>query len=177
MKNRVYKIKDKILVQGNENELTENEVLIKEQNGSIILKERVNGEVKNITEGSTKIKTKDIQVQPGSESEIDLQACKYSLNPDEHDLESYFMQFLESDEVYFEYDGLKAILGKAFHKIVNPNNKFEILVFMGPTYSMYNGEISIYRPYPVWVYLSRMVLDGSDKYEYYFYIVKGINEL
>lgn len=51
MKNRVYKIKDKILVQGNENELTENEVLVKEENGSVILKERVNGEIKSIAGG------------------------------------------------------------------------------------------------------------------------------
>ena len=48
MKNRVYKIKDKILVQGNENELTKDEVLVKEENGSVVLKERVNGEVKDI---------------------------------------------------------------------------------------------------------------------------------
>lgn len=48
MKNRVYKIKDKILVRGNENELTKDEVLVKEENGSIVLKERVNGEVKDI---------------------------------------------------------------------------------------------------------------------------------
>jgi hypothetical protein len=48
MKNRVYKIKDKILVQGNENELTKNEILVKEENDSVVLKERVNGEVKDI---------------------------------------------------------------------------------------------------------------------------------
>lgn len=52
MKNRIYKIKDKILVQGNENKLTENEILVKEENGYVVLKERVNGEVKSIAGGS-----------------------------------------------------------------------------------------------------------------------------
>lgn len=51
MKNRVYKIKDKILVRGNENELTKDEVLVKEENGSVVLKERVNGEVINVVVG------------------------------------------------------------------------------------------------------------------------------
>lgn len=54
-KNRIYKIKDKILVQGNENELTENELLVKEENDSVVLKERVNGEVKSISGGNIKI--------------------------------------------------------------------------------------------------------------------------
>lgn len=48
MKNRVYKIKDKILVRGNENELTKDEILVKEENDSVVLKERVNGQVKDI---------------------------------------------------------------------------------------------------------------------------------
>lgn len=47
-KNRIYKIKDKILVRGNENKLTEDEILVKEENGSVVLKERVNGEVKSV---------------------------------------------------------------------------------------------------------------------------------
>ena len=53
MKKRVYKIKDKILVQGDENLLTEDEVLVKEENGSVLLKERVNGEVKDIVGGGS----------------------------------------------------------------------------------------------------------------------------
>ena len=52
MKNRIYKIKDKILVQGDENLLKENEVLVKEENDSVVLKERVNGEVKSIAGSS-----------------------------------------------------------------------------------------------------------------------------
>ena len=40
MKNRIYKIKDKILVQGDENLLKENEILVKEENDSVVLKER-----------------------------------------------------------------------------------------------------------------------------------------
>ena len=34
MKKRINRIKDKIFVQGNENELTENEILVKEENDS-----------------------------------------------------------------------------------------------------------------------------------------------
>ena len=58
MKKRVYKIKDKILVQGDENLLTEDEVLVKEENGSVLLKERINGEIKNVVAdgGSSNIK-------------------------------------------------------------------------------------------------------------------------
>lgn len=61
MKNRIYKIKDKILVQGNENKLTENEILVKEENGSVVLKERVNGEVKSIAGGGNLI-TKNVTI-------------------------------------------------------------------------------------------------------------------
>lgn len=63
MKNRIYKIKDKILVQGNENELTENEVLVKEENGSVVLKERVNDEVKDIVVAN---KGKQLLVYPSA---------------------------------------------------------------------------------------------------------------
>ena len=48
MKKRIYTINNKILVKGNENELTKDEVLVKEENGSVVLKERVNGKVVNI---------------------------------------------------------------------------------------------------------------------------------
>ena len=60
MKNRIYKIKDKILVRGNENELTEDEVLVKEENGSVVLKERVNGEVINVVVGGATLKYIDV---------------------------------------------------------------------------------------------------------------------
>ena len=71
MKNRIYKIKDKILVRGNENELTKYEVLVKEENGSVVLKERVNGEVKSIAGGSsTSNFTLDVS-QGGGESSIE----------------------------------------------------------------------------------------------------------
>jgi hypothetical protein len=135
MKNRVYKIKDKILVQGNENELTENEVLVKEQNGSVILKERVNGEIKSIAGGSTEIKTKDIQIQKGSEEpNNNARIDKYYLNPEEHDIESYFMEFLEVDEVYFEYNGKHAKLAKVYYGPSSSDGGSELLIFAGPTY-------------------------------------------
>ena len=68
MKKRVYKIKDKILVQGDENLLTEDEVLVKEENGSVVLKERVNGEVINIVTG-------------GGDSNIEDMLAYYDLSP------------------------------------------------------------------------------------------------
>lgn len=66
MKNRIYKIKDKILVQGNENELTKDEVLVKEENGSVVLKERVNGEVKDIVIKGGNSTTTEINVSSNS---------------------------------------------------------------------------------------------------------------
>lgn len=161
MKNRVYKIKDKILVQGNENKLTENEVLVKEENGSVILKERVNGEIKSIAGGSTEIKTKDIQIQKGSETNSDVKISRYYLNSDEHDLESYFLQFLEVDEVYFNYNENLAKLIKVHHGVPSSEGGTEILIFAGPTYFIENGEMSFYRTKPAYIYLSRYLQDGE----------------
>lgn len=71
MKKRVYKIKDKILVQGDENLLNEDEVLVKEENDSVILKERVNGNVKDIVvKGGATLKYIDVTNTDGSFIEV-----------------------------------------------------------------------------------------------------------
>ena len=49
MKNRIYKIKDKILVQGDENLLKENEVLVKEFDKNVQLKTLQDGKIINLT--------------------------------------------------------------------------------------------------------------------------------
>lgn len=80
-KNRIYKIKDKILVQGNENKLTENEILVKEENGSIVLKERVNGEVKSIAGSSGKNQLPIFSVQlNGDEVEQETSSILLGIN-------------------------------------------------------------------------------------------------
>ena len=68
MKKRVYKIKNKILVQSNENELTEDEILVKEENGSVLLKERVNGEVFNIVVKGGNPTPTEVSVNASSET-------------------------------------------------------------------------------------------------------------
>jgi hypothetical protein len=73
MKNRVYKIKDKILVRGNENELTKDEVLVKEENGSILLKERVNGQIINVVLNNRSINEIDVNstsINPDTDADI-----------------------------------------------------------------------------------------------------------
>lgn len=53
MKKRLYKVKNKILVQCNEEELLEHEILIKQDTSKISLKERINGKIVDITNGGT----------------------------------------------------------------------------------------------------------------------------
>lgn len=88
MKKRVYKIKDKILVRGNENELTEDEVLVKEENGSVVLKERVNGEVKGIVVKGNNLSKEPITVQ-ATQAEVlgilSFQAITISLQTADYD--------------------------------------------------------------------------------------------
>lgn len=51
MKRKVGELFNKPIVQGNENELSSNEILVEQKGNTFILKERVNGEIKEVSGG------------------------------------------------------------------------------------------------------------------------------
>lgn len=52
MKRKVGKLFNKPIVQGNENVLSSNEILVEQKGNTFSLKERVNGEIKEVSGGS-----------------------------------------------------------------------------------------------------------------------------
>jgi hypothetical protein len=77
MKKRIYKIKNKNLVTGNPNEITENEVLVKENNdGTVELSHRNNGTLETLGSGGSgggNIKYYDVSgIDFSSDSEYDV---------------------------------------------------------------------------------------------------------
>lgn len=77
MKKRIYKINNKNLVTGNPNEVTENEILVKENNdGTVELSHRNNGTLETLgsggSGGSSNIKYYDVSSHVFSSSSTDI---------------------------------------------------------------------------------------------------------
>jgi hypothetical protein len=129
MKNRIYKIKDKILVRGNENELTKDEVLVKEENGSVVLKERVNGQVRSIA--------------GGSESNSNFLVLKTYI--DSNHLNDPGLQMLGLNFPMFEEDiARKENNAKIYKKIVENIDSFDIDLEVGMSYDILSNYFSIF---------------------------------
>lgn len=77
MKKRLYRVKNKILVQCNEEELLEHEILVKQDTSKISLKERINGKIVDITNGGTSDLSKVEYVLCENASTQLLTALKY----------------------------------------------------------------------------------------------------
>jgi hypothetical protein len=73
MKNRIYKIKNKNLVTGNPNEVTENEILVKENNdGTVELSHRNNGTLETLGSGGNGGGSKSSSIIYFNANNIDL---------------------------------------------------------------------------------------------------------
>lgn len=78
MKKRIFTVKDKILVKGDENKLNNNEILVEDEGALLVLKERVNGKIKTISKSSKE--ALNLQVTTGEPSTSTATNTTYTID-------------------------------------------------------------------------------------------------
>jgi hypothetical protein len=78
MKKRIFTVKDKILVKGDENKLNNNEILVEDEGTLLVLKERVNGKIKTISKSSKE--ALNLQVTTGEPSTSTATNTTYTID-------------------------------------------------------------------------------------------------